>query len=458
MGFGSTPELDVFPLLEVAQNMAPIYSENGAGSSLVGDDSYSGKREQLDQIREVLADFTSGDWITYRDATSEALRSRLDSSEPTHRTALAWDLLVEFGSVLGAARIWPGAGSDLRYYKVPRAAWMLPLAGRADMRVVYEIYCRHMASLDERQLVTSDQVLSDFLGFLQSRNWNRLRRSHGYDLVFVDEFHYFNPLERQVLHYLTRDVAVYPKIFMAMDPRQSPSLDFLGSAADQTTSLGESDSPDDDQVANFELTSVHRFTPQILTLVKHIHHNFPTFDLGQDWDIDFAGIESARSAGSLPVLISCGTRAAEEIDIYRAVRDLYSHGRIAVAVVDTRQWDRFSALAARLRQGKFHVSIITSQADTDSLRNRHHGVVVGPAEYLAGLQFPSAIVAGIPEISADPQAVMERTRFLSLLYLAISRAEEKVHILVNDDDGGAPGVLRDAADKGLVVAARGSEV
>lgn len=442
MGLGLLDEIDVFPLLEIAKTVSPHYIQDASGFTLIGEDSFSGKQAQLDQIMEVLDDFITGEWITYKGLVSEALRSRFDSADTDERLALAWDLLIEFGSVIGAAAIFPGAGSDLRYFQLPRASWMLPLNTREDMRVVFELYSRYMASLDARSLVTSDQVLADFLSHLETLAWNRARRSQGYDLVFVDEFHLFSPLERQVLHYLTRDTSSYPHVFMAVDPRQSPSEAFIGLAADETRSSSSAAADDGlGDVANFELATIHRFTPQILDLIKHVHHEFPTLDLGHDWDIDFTRVESARADGPLPRLITSGSRAAEETDIYRAVQELYQSGRLALAVVDTRQWQRFSDVASRIgHSGRFHVSTISGRSDIEGLGYRRRGLVVGPAEYLAGLQFDSVLVAGIPDMNAAPTA-NERTRLLSLLYLALSRAQREVRVYVNEEDGGPPEVL-----------------
>jgi hypothetical protein len=316
-----------------------------------------------------------------------------------------------------------------------------------------------MASLDARSLVTSDQVLADFLSHLETHAWNRARKSQGYDLVFVDEFHYFSPLERQVLHYLTRDVSTYPRVFMAVDPRQSPSEAFIGLAADETRSSSSAAADDLGDVAHYELTTVHRFTPQILGLIKHVHHEFPTLDLGHDWDIDFTTVESAQADGPLPRLISAASRSGEETDIFRAVQDLYPSGRVALAVVDTRQWQRFSKLAALIRQsGKFHVSTISGQSDIDGLGYRRRGLVVGPAEYLAGLQFESVLVAGIPDMRVAAPTANERTRLLSLLYLALSRAQREVRVYVNEDDGGAAEVLLRAVTNGLMKLEKGSLV
>jgi DEAD/DEAH box helicase len=459
MGTGLLNEIDVFPLLEIAKIISPQYVNDDSGFSLIGNDSFSGKQAQLDEIYEVLDDFISGDWITYEGGVTEGLRARFNSPEIDERFALAWDLLVEFGSVIGAAAIFPGAGSESRYFQLPRAPWMLPLQSRNDMRVAFTLYTKYMESLDARWLLTSDQVLADLLSHLETHAWNRARRTQGYDLIFVDEFHLFSPLERQVLHYLSRDVSVYPRVFMAVDPRQSPSAAFIGVAADETRS--SSVVPEDGlgDVANFELTTVHRFTPQILALIKHVHHEFPTLDLGHEWDINFSAVESAQDAGPPPRLIAAASRAGEEDDIVRTVHELYTAGRLALAIVDTRHWQRFSDLASRIGQSdKFHVSTISGRTDVEGFRYRRRGLVVGPAEYLAGLQFDAVLVAGIPDMQVNRTPTSERTRLLSLLYLALSRAQREVRIFVNEDDGGPADVLTRGVANGLMTRERGSLV
>ena len=459
MAVGPLGEIDVFPLLEVAQTISPHYVRDDSGFSLIGTDSFSGKQAQLDEILDVLEDFISGDWVTYRAGVSEKLRVRLDSDNIDERYALAWDLLVEFGSVIGAAAIFPGAGAEARYLQLPRAAWMLPFDARNDMRVVFAIYSRYMASLDERALLTSDQVLADLLSHLETHAWNRARRTEGYDLIFVDEFHLFSPLERQVLHYLSREVATYPRVFMAVDPRQSPSESFIGVASDETQSLVGGQYENLGDVSNFELTSVHRFTPEILSLIKHVHHEFPTLDLGHDWDVDFSAVESVKENGPVPQLILSASREGEETDIAKAVQELYPQGRLALAVVDTRQWRRFSALAFRIGQArKFHVSTISGRTDVEGLGYRSRGLVVGPAEYLAGLQFEVVLVAGLPDLRSNSTPANERTRLLSLLYLGLSRAQAEIRVFVNEDDGGVPEVLGRAITNGVLEQVRGSLV
>lgn len=463
LGFGPLPEIDVFPLVEIAGEISPGGSSERS-YKLIGNDSFSGKQAQLDEILDLLNDFVAGDWVTYRADVTPSLRDRFDSADVDERLALAWDLLIEFGSVIGAAAIFPGAGSESRYFNLERASWMIPLSGRADMRVVFELYSRYMESLDARGLWTSDQVLADLLNDLQKHSWNRARRTKGYDLIFVDEFHLFNPLERQVLHYLSRDVSVYPRIFMALDPRQSPSEAFIGLASDDTRSSasGSASAEANDglgEITSIELNHVHRYTPEILRLVKHVHLEFPTLDLGRDWNIDFTSVESARKSGTLPTLVSSASRNGEETDIVRAVHGRYQAGTMALAIVDTRQWGRFSELASLIDQSqKFHVSTIAGRGDIEGLGYRKRGLVVGLAEYLAGLQFETVLVAGIPDLNPGSRTPGEVTRLLSLLYLGISRAENDVRVFVNDDDGGVPEVLQRAVANGLMNSQRGSLV
>jgi len=457
LGLGPLPELDVFPLLEIARTILPQNPLEAAGFKLVGEDSQSGKQAQLDQIRDVLREFANGDWITYRSGVSPTLRARIDSDDNEDRDALAWDLLIEFGSVIGAAGIFPGAGSLIKYEQISRSAWMLPL-NPEDLKVVFLLYSQYMESLDARSLVTSDQLLADFLGYLQMHAWNRARRTQGYDLVFVDEFHLFSPLEREVIQELTRDVERYPRIFMAFDPRQSPSEAFIGIAADETRSRNASGDESLGDVQSFDLTTVHRFSPQILELVKHVHHSFPALDLGHDWDVDFSKVESAQADGPIPRLVTSESRDGEEVDIYRAVQNLYSRGQVAIAVVDMQQWSRFSELASRLEGSKkYRVSIVSGRSDFDArVGYRQRGIIVGSAEYLAGLQFESVLIAGIPDLNRGLTNPSQKTRFRSLLYLALSRAMNEVRVFVNDYDGGAPEVLDQAVEQELMAREKGS--
>ena len=56
------------------------------------------------------------------------------------------------------------------------------------------------------------------------------------------------------------------------------------------------------------------------------------------------------------------------------------------------------------------------------------------------------------------RSTSDSKRVLSLLYLALSRAQHEVRIFVNEDDGGIAEVLARAVQNGLVVVEKGSLV
>lgn len=460
---GAADAIDVFPLIWMAHVVLPGERWQ-SGLQLLGEDSFSGKQEQLDRIRSEWEGFVKGDWLTYRADTSDAFRARVESTDTSEKQGLVWDCLVEFSCVLGADGIFPGINAEPRYLSLPRAMWMMPLESVGDKRAVLYVYEKYIRALLAEGLFTTDQVINDLLSYLETFAWNVRRRQDGYDLIFVDELHLFDAQERLALQYLTRDPSTYPKMFMALDPRQSPwevfvDLDALraGQEAVEQVDRGLGD------VADINLPTIHRSSPEILALIQHLNDEYPALQLGADWQLDQATLTSSAAHGPVPSLIACGTRDAELGEVFERaglVRRGRTPGRTAIAVVDESLFPAFRALAeAASEQSRGSVSIIASRDDVEMLQYAPRRVVVGPVEYLAGLQFDRVVVAGLPDTrSATANAPYRRRRFLSHLYLAISRASQQVEIVVNDEDGGVPDVLERAIERRVVEFGRGRQV
>lgn len=451
-GVGRLDEINVLPLVAVAQETSP----SGLVPSdlkLIGDDSLTGKRTQLAQIEELLDEFKRSDWITYRDRCSADFQARMDSDEPAVKRGMAWDCMIEFGCVLGADGIFPSVNSEARYAKLPRAPWMMQLDSRDDKRVLYALYERFYVSLQERGLLTSDQLLNDFLNYLEGFTWNHRRPTEGYDLIFVDEFHLFNALERQVLRLLSRDVSTYPRLFMAMDPRQSAWDVLFGSPSAHNTSGVTAGDDDVEAVKTVDIPTVHRSSPQILELIKHIHLDYANLNLDEDWAYSISDVESLAAPGPTPSLFVAETFSDEENAIYNAISEMYpqtySGAQIALAIVDEDAYMRYRPLIRRIGEsGKYSLIPIENREDTSVLKYHKRGIVVGPAEYLAGLQFDSVLIAGLPDMSTNnPNQGVRRRGALSLLYLAISRASREVRLFANSDFGGTPEVLAHATER-----------
>jgi hypothetical protein len=88
---------------------------------------------------------------------------------------------------------------------------------------------------------------------------------------FVDELHLFNEQERLVFHQLTRDPDALPILFMALDPRQSPTetyaeFQIVGTKLKESGRAAKTFG----DVRLIKLAEVYRSTPEILQLLRHI--------------------------------------------------------------------------------------------------------------------------------------------------------------------------------------------
>lgn len=451
--------IEVYPLLSMAQAVLPA-ERAGHGFELLGEDSLSGKRAQIDRIARLVAAAKTSDWLAFRSRVSDGFAARVEAeSDSLDNAAFVWDLIGEFSSVLSANGILPGVNAERQYLALRRSPWMMPLANEAELQFVLLLYTRYVNDLRRDGLLGSDQLINDFLNYLETFAWNIRRARDGYDLIFVDELHLFSEQERLVLHYLTRSPDQYPQMFMALDPRQSPAEIYAGVPAD-SVSRGESGTADAflGEVRWFELDEVHRFTPEILALVRHINQSFPALELGPDWELDLSRVESSARDGEKPSLVTHGTRAEERTGAIQAgltaAREAGLDDRAALILIEPLLLDAFVASVEASRPGS--ATVIASRDDVERLRYARRSLVLGPAEFLAGLQFESVVIAGLP-VAAPSLANLghRRRRLLSLLYLAISRASSRVEIHVSEDAGGIPPILESAVGANVLAVDNG---
>lgn len=447
-------QVDVYPLLAVADLILPP-ERRATGFRLLGEDNQEGKRLQIQMIDEIVENLRQGDWIVYRRGASNDVKNRVAAARGSSlRNGFVWDLMIEFSCVLSAHGILPGINAERDYLALHRAPWMMPLGTEADKRFVLRVYTEYVARLKQDALLASDQLINDFLNFLETFAWNLRRDKDGYDLIFVDELHLFNDQERLVLHYLTRSPDQYPVMFMALDARQSPTEVY--DLAIEVPSRGVSSQAEElmgGTVKSLELSAVHRFTPQILRLVQHIHDMYPALNLGPDWELDVKALTSTVAPGGVPTLIrhqgiqdeiaSSLTRAAYFSE--HAGRD----ERIAVVVVDTMRLQQFIEFA----ETRHHlpITVVAGRDEVDNLRYSRRRVVLTAAEFSAGLQFTKVIVAGLPDTRGIANRGHELRRFLSSLYVAVSRATNEIEIHVAGAMGGTPQILETAIESKIMV-------
>ncbi|MGV9372066.1 UvrD-helicase domain-containing protein [Micromonospora tulbaghiae] len=447
----ATRDIDVFPLFSAGSML--FNTTLPPGLEPLGEDSHEGKQEQLARVKSLLTRAVLTDWPAYRARVRPEFAEAVESSpESDDFRILAWEVLNEFACVLGPEGIVPGAHDALQEYReLQRASWMMSLEAEAEKDFILTVYGYYVDSLRQDNLISSDQIINDFVKDLEKSSWQYQRLADGYDLIFVDELHLFNEQERRALHHLTKDSRTYPKMFMALDPRQSAEIVYTGVA-------GRSVTRDDSaragaimgDVEQHSLTRVHRFGREVLALLRHINKSWPQLDLGDDWELDLEQVDADGSASTVPILYRYPDAHEEARNVLRAARvwtNRSDGGRVAIVLVDKDSLDLYQEASLDSEVGR--VNVLGSRDDLASLQYEKRTVVLAPAEYVAGLQFDTVIVTGLPR--ARRHAKWPQTRhLLSQLYLAISRASDHVEIHVNKANGSLPDVLESAIRTGAL--------
>lgn len=451
--------IDVFPLLTLAERAD--YAE--IGREPLGIDSDEGKRLALKEIGNLVDEFLRGDWAAYRSSCSIEFQTRIETDAGTiDRRLFSWDLLVEFGCVIAAQGILTRSDDKEQYLRIRRQRWMLPLETAAEREVVFALWVLFMKMLSQKGYIQTDQMISDYLNELSTFYWDAARKEKGYDVIFVDEAHLFNSQERMVFHHLLREADKPPLVVLALDPHQSPRETFTQVTTDgQETTLGIYERARLPKSQKIDLRDVFRYTPQIGAVVAMSRDAAPGLDPMEDWDIP-AG-SSAVKAGPIPryylvdnAIQSFKRSMVQAFELNKVARE--NGGRVAVLCMDAIRFERFkSAAAGQYRNETF---VIRSREDIEGLRYAGRKIVVSTPEYVAGLQFDTVILVD-PNKNQVPEGKYQSfhlRRFLSELYLGLSRAQRELVIVVSRDEGGLSPVLKKAVSSGALIEADGSKV
>lgn len=446
--------IEVFPLLAISAQRD--YSV--IGRQPLGLDSDQGKREALGIITSLVDDFLKADWRAYRSGCTPEFVKMLEAPAQSElKRAMAWDLLIEFGCVLASQGLLDRAADRERYLRVRRMGYMMRLASTSEKQVVFELWRAFLKQLREYGFISSDQIVSDYLNELQTFYWEAARSSQGWSHVFVDEMHLFNAQERLIFHNLLANGDEAPRVIMALDPKQSPR-EVFAEISEENDETGQSSIysraklPNPDKI---DLVEVYRYTPQIQALVQNVMNSLPALDIGEDWNLPSGS--SVTEAGPVPVFFVVQNREAVFRKIFELAKGATSEarerkGQVAVLCLDYERFNQYY-VAAEV-QHKTDVFVIRSRDDIDKLRYMNRRIVLSMPEYVAGLQFDTVILADandnlVPDAGFRGHA--ER-RFVSELYLGMSRAEHRLMIVASKDGDGLSAYLESAAEEGLLKA------
>lgn len=443
--------VDVASLYEIAQTLSRYEQKLLVPLSL---DGREGRDFQRLLILDAIEECVRSTWFVHPilSECSDGLRSRFDNR--AEWDFLALELMHEFASVVDAERIRLGRAAADEYLKRKREAWQMNLASEEDRRAVLGVHDAYCRRLENENVLSMDQMISDLNIYLLSHEWARLRERLGYDVVFVDELHYFNRAERMVFHSLFRrpratdgGASTSLPLFMAYDIKQSVSDTFLNSAADSKTNWTRALQAGPTQLD--ELTEIFRYSPEIAKFLGDMDAAFPTLDLEAEW----APLSSASRApnGDVPELQTYERSVSLLDNVFaQAERDARELGGRNVAVLCMNEGLFGQYVDAGRIAGKFIA--VESREKLSELKYIGKKCIFSLPDYVAGLQFDTVYLIHLDdaELGDERENVGVRRRFISRAYLGASRARSRLFIATSQERGGPSEVLDTPIARGSV--------
>ncbi|RWB71511.1 MAG: hypothetical protein EOQ50_21590 [Mesorhizobium sp.] len=430
------PKLWIGTLYELAQEQLNYERKGLKPLSLDGRD---GRELQRLLIQDAIEEVKRSPRIALgilRD--SPAMASRIESQEM--RPALVEELMNEFACSLDAENIRKGTPASEKYINGNREAWQMSLPSPDDRKVVLEIHESYQGRLRNERLLSMDQMIADFGRYLTTHEWNQLRDITGFDLIFVDEYHYFTRVEAMILQNLfasrAEHVGRWPLI-MAYDLKQSTNDAALGGGLDRFRNPGVGES------VPVDLKQVYRSTPQIASFLSDLDASFPAIDL--EGEFVTYGATSSTTDGDRPVVAEFDTNIQlidEALNKASSIARTLDGGgsQVAILCMNEELFDTYRN-AGRTKE---KMVAVTSREDLRELRYAKSRCVFSMPEYVAGLQFDTVLLIHVDQVDLSGEYLSQgaRRRYVSRAYLGASRAARRLFIASSVERGGFSQILR----------------
>lgn len=373
--------------------------------------------------------------------------SAIDVEEVPERLVKA--VQNEFACSLDAENVRMGNEAGKSYINNTRHNWQMELPTKSDRELMLLIYESYRGILRKNNVLSMDQLVADFTRYLGTHEWDQLKEEQGYDVIFVDEYHYFNRIETMTFQNLFKPRASHKgrwPVFMAYDLKQSITDGSLGGGIQRfrNPGVGESEAVD--------LNKVYRSTPEIGAFLADLDASFPTLDLEGEYEV-YNG-QSQNVSGDTPELLRFDTNI-DLIDSVTSIaqklaKDIDGKGReVAILCCNEHLFDVYRK-AGRIRN---RIIVVDSREDLKELRYSKSRCVFSMPEYVAGLQFEAVFL-----IHSDKSDLLDGDRnlyqwrqHLSRAYLGSTRAKSKLFIACSTERGGpSPAILQPLKNGSLV--------
>ena len=412
-------------------------------------DGVRGREEQEEYIELAVGDCCKEPYFkNILSECSDHIRDEIQATQMDRR--FLNELANEIACVLDSEGVRKSDADKVQRYLSgkKREQWMMDLPSEADRKAVLEIHDKYINYLLESNVINMDQMIADFYRYLNSNEWmTLLKQEDGFDLILVDEFHYFNKSEQTIFHPLIREMQEQGRVplFMAYDLKQSTDDRALSAGGAgrffRTLRTGGSEL--------ISLTKIFRSTPQIAALLESIDGAFPALDLEGDWQT-YNG-ESQQQNGDIPDLrIYENEEAMLDGIVGEAQRYSYSGSKNAVVLCMSGQLFLIYAEAGRIAK---KISVLESNTDLSPIRYAGNRCIFSMPDNVAGLQFDRVYVINVDKQVLDDKNISqgEHRRLLSRLYLGASRASRYLTFAATEERGGYSEILQTPLDNGVLV-------
>lgn len=378
----------------------------------------------------------------------EDFSKKLESNQ--HRDSIIEELMNEFACTLDAENIKKGSSAGEAYIKThKRDNWQMNLPTENHRKIALEIHEEYRNILKKEKFLSMDQMIADFGRYLASHEWEQLRDRDGFDLVFVDEYHYLTRVEAMTLHNLFKTRAErngkWPLV-MAYDLKQSTKDTPFGGGIEKFKNPGVGES------IPVELTQLYRSTKQIAAVLHDIDACFPAMDLEGEFET-YKG-ESKQHDGDIPLILDYETNEDLIDDVLNranaCLKGNSGEGKVAVLCLNENLFDIYRK--AGRTQGKFIP--ITSREDLREIRHSKKKCIFSMPEYVAGLQFETVFMINIDSRDYDDDDYITpgaKRRYISRAYLGASRAQNKLVFASSKTNGGMSSILSVSLQNGNII-------
>lgn len=409
--------------------------------SLLTEDAAVARQDQIVMVTEILQKYFSKWRASIGSGLSPALTSVLTEMTPT----LVSMVQHEFGVVIKGM----ADGEKRKYLLLRRPQIGLPCDTPEDRRFLYALFEEYKATLTAYGAVDLDDVAISHLKLLQMP----LRPRRGFDTVFVDEAHSFNPNEIAVLSLLAREREA-PKLVVSVDLPQALSDKGYDSGGLEAMLLHDVEG---EEVKRFAFPSSYRCSQAILDLASSIYTYGANFYRPIRVPSSLLSDKVVSESGNHPFIRGYPSRVA-------MMASVVQHAERMTAVLRCRRSDvlivllydeLFELIPTNLRASSTQL-LRKTDAENERVARRSKHFVLSKAEYVHGLEYEGVLLVGASQGDvprSDPvrdrgaTAVYEVQQVVDKLYLAITRARRQVGILY---DRQPSFLLKEATDKGVL--------